>query len=986
MVTTRRHALAGASPVVSGGDQLGLEGEAARARAAAAAPRRRWGRRPARRAAAAAGRRPASTAAGAAAWCGASDRPRPGGSRARGGAARCRGAPGAAARVGRPNTRRRQARARSASGQPTDERDGAGAAAHPGEPAQGIPRAKQRQSGQHDEEPRSTAPGARIGLTSHHECAPDPRQATGGPVRDGRVVDRATRDRDVQRRLRRAAHRPPAAGHPAAAGQGRRLGPGPLRRRLLQAAELDVARRARWPRSSPTRREAVEGVTARVDRPARQDRGPAEGEHPRGAPRHRATSSASTRAWSRTASRRTCSGCSPSTSTPSATAGPLIRREYMTAIGPVDILARDADGATVAIEIKRRGDIDGVEQLTRYLELMNRDPQLAPVTRHLRRPADQAAGHARSPRTAASLRHPRLRRPARRRRQRAPALLSASASHHRAVARPRPAEDADPVGVHRRARPGRSSAGTPGHQVVAHRGRDPGKDERHDATVAEDQHGLAPVQVGDLRSASWNRARTSSPLSPPGMNRPRSPCRHAWWTDSSSGSSKSRPARAPTENSCRPLSSTTPTPSTRAATAPDSTARCIVLVKTRAILRSLSDSASACACALPLSVSHPPSVGEDVRVAILGVGVASDEERGRTEQVAHDLRVCRVAGFRQRAPCLRPRVRRHSHRTRGRKRRVRVSGGRRLSQAARLGPHRLASRAEVPARVHETRIGVQPVPDGIGEEAVEVGGDVDLGDAGSHGADTIPSSARPRSRAGRGAPATAWASRATRSRSSAAVRSVIACELPTATARASTPVSSRSGRIVRVGSHARRVDAVLAPDLAELGLDADALAWRVVDDPSVTSQVVLVGSVEPSNITEVKPRSIACRTSVLVSAWSRCSDHRRRGSLRQHAAGHPQRGQRPVPAHGLLADLQDQRQPDVPRGADERLGVLSRWITLKAATPRPLRAPRSAPPPDLPAPQSLQTRTWPRSRATSASSTMPATGCRPPPPTMRRHP
>lgn len=58
----------------------------------------------------------------------------------------------------------------------------------------------------------------------------------------------------------------------------------------------------------------------------------------------------------------------------------LVRREYMTAIGPVDILAKDADGGSVAIEIKRRGGIDGVEQLTRYLELMNRDPKLAPVT------------------------------------------------------------------------------------------------------------------------------------------------------------------------------------------------------------------------------------------------------------------------------------------------------------------------------------------------------------------------------------------------------------------------------------------------------------------------------------------------------------------------------------------------------------------------------------------------------------------------------
>ncbi|WP_016907366.1 endonuclease NucS [Streptomyces xiaopingdaonensis] len=57
----------------------------------------------------------------------------------------------------------------------------------------------------------------------------------------------------------------------------------------------------------------------------------------------------------------------------------LVRREYPTAIGPVDILGRDADGGTVAVEIKRRGEIDGVEQLTRYLELLNRDPHLAPV-------------------------------------------------------------------------------------------------------------------------------------------------------------------------------------------------------------------------------------------------------------------------------------------------------------------------------------------------------------------------------------------------------------------------------------------------------------------------------------------------------------------------------------------------------------------------------------------------------------------------------
>ena len=57
----------------------------------------------------------------------------------------------------------------------------------------------------------------------------------------------------------------------------------------------------------------------------------------------------------------------------------LVRREYPTAIGPVDIMCRDAVGISVAIEVKRRGEIDGVEQLTRYLELLNRDPLLAPV-------------------------------------------------------------------------------------------------------------------------------------------------------------------------------------------------------------------------------------------------------------------------------------------------------------------------------------------------------------------------------------------------------------------------------------------------------------------------------------------------------------------------------------------------------------------------------------------------------------------------------
>ena len=57
----------------------------------------------------------------------------------------------------------------------------------------------------------------------------------------------------------------------------------------------------------------------------------------------------------------------------------LVRREYPTAIGPVDIMAVDAEGTNVAIEIKRHGGIDGVEQLARYMELLGRDPLLAPI-------------------------------------------------------------------------------------------------------------------------------------------------------------------------------------------------------------------------------------------------------------------------------------------------------------------------------------------------------------------------------------------------------------------------------------------------------------------------------------------------------------------------------------------------------------------------------------------------------------------------------
>ena len=57
----------------------------------------------------------------------------------------------------------------------------------------------------------------------------------------------------------------------------------------------------------------------------------------------------------------------------------LIRREYPTDIGPIDLLCADAQDRAVAIEVKRRGEIDGVEQLTRYLRRLENDPRLGPL-------------------------------------------------------------------------------------------------------------------------------------------------------------------------------------------------------------------------------------------------------------------------------------------------------------------------------------------------------------------------------------------------------------------------------------------------------------------------------------------------------------------------------------------------------------------------------------------------------------------------------
>ena len=80
----------------------------------------------------------------------------------------------------------------------------------------------------------------------------------------------------------------------------------------------------------------------------------------------------------------------------------LIRREYPTPIGPVDLMCKDAAGTSVAVEIKRRGEIDGVEQLTRYLELLNRDPLLAPVQGVFAAQEIKPQARVRWPRIAAS--------------------------------------------------------------------------------------------------------------------------------------------------------------------------------------------------------------------------------------------------------------------------------------------------------------------------------------------------------------------------------------------------------------------------------------------------------------------------------------------------------------------------------------------------------------------------------------------------------
>ncbi len=174
----------------------------------------------------------------------------------------------------------------------------------------------------------------------------------------------------MQRRLRRQAHRPSPVRPPAADRQGRRVGPRAFGRRLLQAAQLDVAAlpadrapgdtgAGKWTVTN----KAGETLTINIEETLSDtsvELGIDPGLVKDGVEAHLQELLAEQLhllgdGWR------------------------LIRREYPTPIGPVDIMCRDDSGEHVAVEMKRHAGIDAVEQLTRYLELLNRDPLLSPV-------------------------------------------------------------------------------------------------------------------------------------------------------------------------------------------------------------------------------------------------------------------------------------------------------------------------------------------------------------------------------------------------------------------------------------------------------------------------------------------------------------------------------------------------------------------------------------------------------------------------------
>ena len=218
--------------------------------------------------------------------------------------------------------------------------------------------------------------------------------------------------RPVQRRLRRTAHRPPPARHPAADGQGRRIGARALRRRLVQAAELDepAVHAASRPTATWTvTNKAGEQLSSRIEEVAARLRARARGRSRAGEGRRRGAPAAAARRAHPHAGRRVPAGAArvPDADRPGRHHGP-----------------RRRPASAVAVEIKRRGEIDGVEQLTRYLELLNRDPLLAPVRGVFAAQEIKPQARMLAEDRGIRCRRPRLRRAARRRRPVRAALLS----------------------------------------------------------------------------------------------------------------------------------------------------------------------------------------------------------------------------------------------------------------------------------------------------------------------------------------------------------------------------------------------------------------------------------------------------------------------------------------------------------------------------------------------------------------------------------
>lgn len=182
----------------------------------------------------------------------------------------------------------------------------------------------------------------------------------------------------MHRRLRRPPHRPSATWHPPAHAQSRWLAARARRRGIVQAAQLDVAASTTLQVDEPDDDQRAAGVVEvwNVTQAKTSDRlivsiheVLSDTTHELGTDPGLIKDGVEAHLQELLAAQIELLG----------EGSQLIRREYFTAIGPVDIMARDANGEHVAVELKRRGDIDGVEQLTRYLELLNRDPLLAPV-------------------------------------------------------------------------------------------------------------------------------------------------------------------------------------------------------------------------------------------------------------------------------------------------------------------------------------------------------------------------------------------------------------------------------------------------------------------------------------------------------------------------------------------------------------------------------------------------------------------------------